>query len=52
MKNDLSLIDDFNMKDDSNKEYFDKHIDDEIKILEKFELLNDLISDDKKKNNA
>lgn len=50
MENNLSLMDDFNMKDDTDKKYFDKHVEEEIEVLEKFELLNELVSEDKKNN--
>ena len=50
MQNDLSLIEDFNMEEEKQNKYFDAHIDKEIEILEKFELLNELVDEDK--NNA
>lgn len=50
MQNNLSLIEDFNMEEEKQNKYFDAHIDKEIEILEKFELLNELVDEDK--NNA
>lgn len=50
MENNLSLMDDFNMKDDKEEKYFDKHIEEEIETLKEFELLNELVNEDKKNN--